>query len=168
MGLFRSAAGLITGAPVFLIRSHFRVSGDSMTPGLQHGDWVHVFPRSWCGGAFARGAVVVARPPLSEGDFVVKRVVGLPGELVGIRAGGDVSIDDETLPEPYRHGETSRRERPLDWLCGDDEYFLMGDNRANSGDSRRYGPVSSRAIIGKVWARWPARGVGASQQGGAR
>ena len=165
MSLFRSAAGFVVSAPAFLFRSHFRVHGDSMRPGLLHGDLLHVLPGSWTPGGFERGAVVVAMSPAAGGSFWVKRVVGLPGEFVAFADDGAVLINDAPLPEPYCSGIPYEQETPGErqtsppWLCDDDEYFLLGDNRADSNDSRRYGPVPSQAIVGRVWFRWPRRRV---------
>ncbi len=148
-------------APVFLFRSHFRVRGNSMTPSLRDGDLVHVLPRRCATRGLARGAVVVAAAPHGFDRLLVKRVVGLPGEHIRVSSDGIVRIDDAPLRESYLDsaaggaGATASQ-----WLCGDDEYFLMGDNRADSGDSRRYGPLPDAAIIGKVWLRWPTRRPG--------
>lgn len=157
MSLFRSAAALVVGAFAFLFRSHFRVHGDSMSPGLRHGDLLHVIPRLWASGGFERGAVVVAMSPVADGSFWVKRVIALPGEFVAFADNGAVLINDAPLPEPYLSGTTHEQASSPPWLCDDDEYFLMGDNRADSDDSRRYGPVSLHTIVGRVWFRWPSR-----------
>lgn len=163
------AARLLAGVPALLFRSHFRVRGNSMTPALRDGDLLHVIPRSLRDGPLDRGAVVVARPPSPSfnGDCWVKRVIGLPGEFIAVGDDGSVRIDDAPLPEAYRSGGASggccpaaQSQSPAEvsgWLCDADEYFLMGDNRAESSDSRRYGPVHRSAIIGRVWLRWPAR-----------
>ena len=125
-----------------------------MTPGLRDGDLLHVIPRSLRDGPFPRGAVVVARSPGLDGDLWVKRVIGLPGEFIALCDGG-VSVDDTLLWEPYCVGTMEGGLRAAAWVCDDGEYFLMGDNRADSSDSRRYGPVRHSAIIGRVWLRWP-------------
>ncbi|MYC34545.1 MAG: signal peptidase I [Chloroflexi bacterium] len=162
MSLFRSAAALVVGGSAFLFRSHFRVHGDSMSPGLRHGDLLHVIPRLWTPGRFERGAVVVAMSPVEDGSFWVKRVIGLPGEFVAFDYDGAVLIDDAPLPEPYRSGTSyepvtpREQQRSTPWLC-DDGYFLMGDNRDDSNDSRRYGPAPFHTIVGRVWFRWPSR-----------
>ena len=155
-----AAARLLAGAPAFLFRSHFRVSGNSMTPRLRDGDLLHVIPRVLSDSRFARGAVVVARSPALDGGYWIKRVVGLPGEFLSVAENGDVFIDDVLLSEPYRSAAARSQAQPSAWLCDDDEYFLMGDNRADSSDSRRYGPVHRSAIVGRVWLRWSSRRVG--------
>lgn len=151
------AVRLLAGAPALLFRSHFRVSGNSMLPRLQDGDLLHVIPQALGGAPFSRGTVVVARSSVSDGDFWVKRVIGLPGEFVAIDNRGNVLVDDVPLCEPYRGDSAPNLSSPLAWLCDDDEYFLMGDNRADSSDSRSYGPVHRSAIIGRVWLSWRSR-----------
>ena len=153
--MLNPAVRLLAGLPAFLLRSHFRVCGDSMTPRLRSGDLLHVIPCSLRRRPYSRGAVVVARSPALPGRFWVKRVIGLPGEFIAL-ADGAVLVDDAPLCEPYRVGPAHCGSQPSAWLCGDDEYFLMGDNRADSADSRRYGPVRRSAIIGRVWLRCPA------------
>ncbi len=128
-----------------------------MSPGLRHGDLLHVVPRSWTPGGFDRGAVVVAMSPEADGSFWVKRVIGLPGEFVAFADDGAVLIDDAPLPEPYCPGTPHEQSSSPPWLCDDDEYFLMGDNRGDSDDSRRYGPAPFHTIVGRVWFRWPSR-----------
>ena len=177
MRLLRFGATLIASVPAFAFRSHFRVHGDSMRPGLLHGDLLHVLPRSWTPRGFQRGAVVVAMSPAERGVFWVKRVIGLPGEFVWVADDGRVFIDDVPLPnvpsddvlsdnvpardalesEPYRAEAPARAQGSPPWLCDHDEYFLMGDNRADSNDSRRYGPAPFGSIVGRVWLRWPMR-----------
>ena len=126
-----------------------------MTPRLQDGDLLHIIPRALSGRGFARGEVVVARPPssaLSE-HFWIKRVVGLPGEYIALADNGNVLINDTPLSEPYRAAALGKLQSGA-WLCDDGEYFLMGDNRTDSSDSRRFGPVHHTAIIGRVWLCW--------------
>jgi len=103
-----------------------------------------------------RGEVIVFHPPLpslpsgGERDFI-KRVIGLPGEHVVIRD-GRVYIDGQELVEPYlRNVQTHCGSQWCDVVLGPDQYFVMGDNRSNSSDSRLWGPVSGDKIIGKAW-----------------
>ena len=155
MRWIRGGAALIRGVPAFLFRSHFRVHGDSMLPALRHGDLLHVVPRTWTRNGYGRGAVVVVRSPAMDGSFWVKRVIGLPGEFVKVDTDGCVLIDDAPLPEPYHSHVQQAGGDTRPWLCDGDEYFLLGDNRTDSNDSRRYGPVPEQAIVGRVWFRWP-------------
>ena len=154
---FRPVPTLIRGTVEFLFRSHFRVSNRSMTPALESGDLLHVVPRWWRRRGFGRGSVVVARSPGDADGFLVKRVVGLPGELIAVECDGTVRIDGAALPEPYVQHADSALSRPLTWLCDENEYFLMGDNRPESRDCRWYGPLPSGSIVGEVWLTWPHR-----------
>lgn len=117
-----------------------------MRPQLNDGDFV-VAVRSR---RLRRGDVVVVHRP--GGLEVVKRVVGLPGERVRV-AFGRVTIDGSPLEEPHAHGEGPGGE----WRLGDDEYLVLGDDRAHSTDGRTFGPVGSGSVRGVVRVRyWPA------------
>ena len=128
----------------------YRVQGDSMSPALQGGDCLLV--REYTG----------SRRPLSRGDIVVvaqsdnshlKRVIALPGERVTF-SDGMLFIDDERLAEPYLQGLPAYL--GLDessYELDGNEYFVMGDNRAHSADSRHYGPVHRSRIEGRAVCR---------------
>ena len=106
--------------------------------------------------------ILVAKRPrrrLAGGMIQVKRVVGLQGERVELRE-GSLFIDGAHHPEPYLGGLPANV--GLDcaaWTLGADEYFAMGDNRARSADSRRYGPIRADdtlgAAIARIWASAP-------------
>lgn len=140
-------------------RALFLVRGDSMSPTLRDGDLIHVRRAPSKGASYRRGSIVVAEMPSLSGDNSlltnVKRVVGLPGELVRVGNDGAVSIEDISLSEPYLAGTPAAPGPGLLWLCDDDAYFLLGDNRADSWDSRRFGPVPAANIIGRMWLRLP-------------
>ena len=87
------------------------------------------------------------------GGIYIKRVVGLPGEDIRI-AGGQVYLNGVAMAEAYTQGVAGEEEK--EWFNGPDEYFLLGDNRADSNDSRAFGPVSDELIRGRAWFRcWP-------------
>ncbi len=164
---FRRAGGALTGirnAVISVLRVPFRslflVRGDSMIPTLRDGDLIHVRRASSKGASYQRGSIVVAEMPALSGDNSllanVKRVVGLPGELVRVGRDGVVSIEGASLAEPYLAAGARPAPGPgLSWWCDDGEYFLMGDNRADSGDSRRFGPVPASNIVGRLRVRLP-------------
>lgn len=108
-----------------------------------------------------RGEVIVFRfpdpnPRNTSKDFV-KRVIGLPGEQVEVRR-GTVYIDDVPLIEPYIDAGDTSTTRPI--LLEDDEYYVLGDNRRSSNDSRSWGAVPESNILGKVWfVYWPFSGL---------
>ncbi len=106
---------------------------------------------------FERGQIVVFQPVAGPGDIpLIKRVIGLPGDEVLVRD-GQVWLNGERLDEPYLNGLPTGCRR----YCGPlvvppGHYFVMGDNRPNSFDSRGFGPVNQEQIIGRVVLRyWP-------------
>lgn len=103
-----------------------------------------------------RGQVVVLYPTAQHVDPpLIKRVIGLPGETVTI-AGGQVLINGQPLGEPYLNGVTTSCSQNCTITLGPTQYFVLGDNRPNSLDSRSFGPVSADNIIGQVIVRyWP-------------
>jgi signal peptidase I len=113
-----------------------------------------------------RGDIVVfettdrVREECLEGGTFVKRIIGLPGELVAVSGDGFVSIDGRRLDEPYV--DPSRRGgSPGAWRVDADSYFMMGDNRRGSCDSRRWGSLPRDRIIGEVFAiYWPPGRIG--------
>lgn len=152
----------ITGINVLrvLFGSLYLVRGDSMSPTLRDGDLIHVRRGSGEGASYRRGSIVLAETAsLSRGNSLVtnvKRVVGLPGELVRVAKDGAVSVEGTSLSEPYLAAGAQAAPGPgLLWVCDDDAYFLMGDNRADSWDSRRFGPVQASSIVGRMWLRLP-------------
>lgn len=140
-----------------------RIKGRSMLPTLADRSWTLVWRLSLLLRAPRRHEVVICRYPNRYWKGVkflpmafVKRVIGLPGETVEI-VEGVVHINDEPLDEPYLDPKHTRftRSRPPRTL-GPDEYFVMGDNRDASNDSRSVGPLKRRAILGHVLCTfWP-------------
>jgi signal peptidase I len=125
------------------------VKGGSMRPTLDAGQRIAVAPLVR---PPARGDLVVLRSP--RDIEVVKRVVGLPGERVRLRA-GRLEVDGQAVPEPYLAQPGAGA---LDLELGPTEYLVLGDHRAASTDSRDFGPVGADALVGRVrFAYWPPR-----------
>ena len=148
---------LIIVVPIRLfIAQPFIVSGASMDPTFQNGQYLIVDELSYNLGNPARGDVAIFKYPKNPKQYFIKRVVGLPGETVHIDERGKVSITNTegklvtNLEEPYiKYPLGGYLERTL----GADEYFMMGDNRAGSFDSRAWGPVPRNLIVGKPFLR---------------
>ncbi|MCS7224328.1 MAG: signal peptidase I, partial [Armatimonadetes bacterium] len=99
-----------------------------------------------------RGAIVFFQDPTDAQGWMVKRVVGLPGEIVAV-FGGRVFINGQPLQEPYARGPTPGMGL---WKVPDDGVFVLGDNREVSDDSRTFGPIEMSLIEGKIgWRIWP-------------
>ncbi len=134
----------------------FRIPSSSMEPTLLVGD------RLWARRArsFARGEIVVFTPPHQPQTDFIKRVVGLPGEKLAVR-GTKVLINGKSIREPWARWTAAVHETPGRDIFGPvkipaDSYFLMGDNRDNSMDSRWFGTVPAASIFGRAYKRyWP-------------
>ena len=100
-----------------------------------------------------RGEVIVFHYPRDPTKDFVKRVIGLPGERIKVES-GEVFIDGVQLEEPYLASRDTSRAREL--VLRETEYYVMGDNRRGSNDSRNWGPVDVELVLGKVWfVYWP-------------
>ncbi|HKW70063.1 MAG TPA: signal peptidase I [Candidatus Dormibacteraeota bacterium] len=113
-----------------------------------------------------RGDIIILRPPTNNSTDFIKRVIALPGERLMIRS-GVVYIDGHRLDEPYLPEAWTNDNNPAPWSQGDgsvippNDYFVMGDNRNRSQDSRFFGPISRDRIDGKAWFRiWPIGSFG--------
>jgi signal peptidase I len=145
---------IVVPVRMFIV-SPFIVSGASMDPTFATNDYLIVDKLSYRLHNPERGDVVIFRFPNDPHFFFIKRIIGLPGETVTI-ASGSVSITSEdgektfALTEPYI---TYPKYENLNETLGDDEYFVMGDNRYSSSDSRIWGPLPKSFISGKSFAR---------------
>ena len=105
-----------------------------------------------------RGELIVFRYPEDPSRRFVKRIIGLPGDIIRISR-GDVFVNDVQLDEPYvwkRSGASTGAR-----VMGPDQFFVLGDNRKNSNDSRNWGPVPLDHIVGRVWVSyWPLSRMG--------
>ena len=129
-----------------LSRQLIRVRGESMTPTLRNGQWVVVSRRAYARCPPSRFDVVRFEDPRRPGSWSIKRIVGLPLEIVEIR-GGKLVVDGLAIDDPHTvPGDTSEHL----WAPGANEYVVLGDNRSRSTDSRRYGSIGFPAITGAV------------------
>lgn len=135
------------------------VDGSSMENTLQDGDNLIVDKLSYRFHDPERFDVIVFPFQYKKNTYYIKRVIGLPGETVYIDENGSIYINDELLEENYGKdviANPGTAFQPI--FLGDDEYFVLGDNRNNSSDSREpsVGNIKKENIIGKAWVRiWP-------------
>ncbi|MEA3345366.1 MAG: signal peptidase I [Chloroflexota bacterium] len=134
-----------------------QIYGQSMEPNLHAGQRLIVEKVSYRFHPPHRGDIVVLRLP-SQSNFLIKRVVGLPGETIEIRD-HQVLINGQPLNESYL-SRPSRRSIPPRHIP-EGSVFVLGDNRNFSNDSRSFGPVSLSNVVGRAWIRyWPPDQVG--------
>ncbi|MCD8396870.1 MAG: signal peptidase I [Lachnospiraceae bacterium] len=140
------------------------VDGRSMNDTLQDGDNLIVEKLSYRFGDPQRFDIIVFKPYEDSDELYIKRIIGLPGETVRIDEDGNIYIDGELLEENYGKETIENPGRASEEITlGEDEYFVLGDNRNNSTDSRteRVGNVSRDSIVGKAWLRiWPFSSFG--------
>lgn len=144
-----------------------RVDGESMRDTLQDGDIVFVSKPAYLRGEFKRGDVIICRYPnrnteshlnvggsfemtFTHHTLFVKRLIALPGDILEIKEGA-VYVNGELVDESgiNKHSQSSES-TIVPIVLGEDDYFVMGDNRANSNDSRRVGPITRDMIVGRV------------------
>ncbi len=134
------------------------VRGSSMTPGILDGDRILVEPWSYLIGEVRRGDVVVLRYPLDPDVDYIKRIIGLPGDRITL-ADGNVWVNGELIREPYV-AEIDRTSY-LTTEVEEGSFFVLGDNRPRSSDSREFGFVPETYIRGRVDLRlWPLSRAG--------
>jgi len=159
---------IIALGAVFVVRQFlvqpFLVSGASMSPNFSSGDYLMVDELTYRIRPPERGEVVVFRYPNDPSTFFIKRVIGLPGERVTVSDGKVVIYNTEEksgleLKERYLPADLSTQ-GSADVTLGPGEYFVMGDNRPYSFDSRSWGLLPATDIVGLARIRlWPINGI---------
>ena len=155
----------------FLVKP-YRIPSPSMEDTLLIGDRVLVDRVSWRFSEPRRGDIVVLHSPVPPSPVLIKRIVGMPGDTVSLK-GGAVYINGQRLDEPYVRRVDGRSEPTepfptgLPWSLQQpyqvpaESYFLMGDNRTDSGDSRAFGAVARGRLVGRAFGRyWPPGRIG--------
>lgn len=157
--LYFAGAVLVIWFVLTFVGQRTVVSGSSMNDTLSDGDNLILEKLSYRFGDPERFDIIVFQPYEDSDKLYIKRIIGLPGETVYIDEEGNIYIDGELLEEDYGK-ETiqnpGRASEPI--TLGEDEYFVLGDNRNNSTDSRseEVGNVKRASIVGKAWLRfWP-------------
>ena len=140
------------------IAQPFIVDGASMDPTFATGQYLIVDELTYHFTTPARGSVIIFKYPLDPSKFFIKRIIGLPGETVILKK-GIVSIVNSTHPKGFVLNEPYikfTKDDNATYTLGPNEYFVMGDNRFGSADSRYWGPMPTKDIIGRPILRiWP-------------
>ncbi len=148
------ALGLAMVIIIFLYQP-VKVEGTSMAPLLSDQERIFINKFVYRFEPIARGDVVVFWYPLDRSKSFIKRVIGLPGEYIEVRQ-GRVLVNGKRLMEPYVPPQFADSGSYGPITVPVDEYFVMGDHRVSSNDSRMFGPVENKYIYGKaVFAYWP-------------
>lgn len=136
---------------------NFHVDGQSMEPTLHNQEYILVDKASYLFEPPARGDVIVFEYPLNPQEDYVKRIIAIPGDVISV-INQKVIVNGVTLHESYVNPDDPYNPYPsfTNHIVGPNEYFVMGDNRGNSSDSRQWGFVPRQNIIGKVdLVYWP-------------
>ncbi|MFA5061835.1 MAG: signal peptidase I [Patescibacteria group bacterium] len=173
-GIYLQKAGLfllelvkvvvLAGVTIALVRyflfKPFYVKGASMEPNFEDKEYLIIDELTYRIRTPARGDVIVFKYPENQQEYFLKRVIGLPGERVKV-FNGEVTIYNKEHPEgvvleePYLPKDL-QTEGDQTVTLGSNQYFVLGDNRPNSYDSRRFGVVDKSLIVGRVILRgWP-------------
>ena len=153
---------LIAVILIVFIYQPVKVEGTSMMPTLtdQERIFINKFTYHFGLGSIDRGDMVVFWFPLDPSKSYIKRVIGLPGDTVYIDAGQDF-VNDRALTESYVPEDYRDRVSWEEHRVPPDEYFVLGDHRSSSSDSRAWGFVKREKIYGKaVFVYWPLKNIG--------
>lgn len=155
--VFLISMAIIIPIRYFLVQPFF-VRGASMEPNFQDGEYLVVDQLSYRLREPHRGEVIVFRYPLRPSQFFIKRIVGLPGETVAVQDGSVVIKNAEhpggaVLDESRYLDPAARTGGQVTLALKDHEYFVLGDNRAASSDSRSWGALPEEDVIGRAWLR---------------
>jgi signal peptidase I len=138
----------------------FWIPSASMVPTLKYGDRVLVNKFIYRFTEPQRGDIIVFKSVEGDGQDLIKRVVGVPGDEIAVR-GGTLFVNGEPQKEPYVNKKFPDRSFYAPTTVPKDHVFAMGDNRANSQDSRIFGPVPEKNIEGEAFLRfWPPDRIG--------
>lgn len=153
------ALAIIIPVRVFLFQP-FQVNGQSMLPNFEDRDYLVIDEITYRFRDPERGEVVVFRYPKDRTQYFIKRIIGLPGETIRVRDGSlflvvdgtETKVDEET----YLPSTTATTGNEQEVVLGEDEYYVLGDNRSASSDSRSWGALPRSDIVGRAWVRaWP-------------
>ena len=126
----------------------YRVQGHSMLPTLHEGEYLIINKLSYQLDDPGRGDIIVLHYPRDPSREYIKRIIGLPGDQVEV-SDGQVQVNGRLLREPYLEGTPTYQTQS--WTVPDNHFFVLGDNRNNSSDSRDWSFLPRNEIVGKAW-----------------
>jgi signal peptidase I len=162
---FVAIVGVIVLIIQFFIAKPHQVSGNSMFPNFHNGDYIITNLLTTRFGELKHGEVVVFKYPRDRSKVFIKRVVGMGGDRVKIMR-DHIYLNGKLLEEPYLPPATPTRTKGFmdegeEVTVPNGQYFVVGDNREGSSDSREWGPLTKEDIIGQAYLRyWPLNKVG--------
>lgn len=160
------AAAIVSILLINYVASAYRIRGNSMNSALRDHERVIISKISLALGDIKRFDIVVLTKPNEPDKSIIKRIIGLPGETIEIK-NGDVYINNKKLNQPFLKREkdfTYWADTMKPRVIPENHYFVMGDNRSVSQDSRYFGPVPREYIFGKTFFRyWPLSRMGKIQ-----
>lgn len=148
-----------------LILQPHKIKGASMHPNFPDGEYLLTDKVSYRFGEPKRGDVIVFKAPTGNGDEFIKRIIGLPGEKVSVK-NGKVYINENALEEKYLDASVLTSagyflQEDQSATVPEGEYFVLGDNRPHSSDSRAWGFIAKKKITGRAWLiYWPLKSAG--------
>lgn len=148
----------------FFIAQPHQVDGSSMLPNFENNDYVLTEKVTQYFSGYHVGEAIVFHYPNDTTKDYIKRIIAVPGDEIRLKD-GNVIVNDVVMDESYTDGSETHGNRFLgegdNYRLGDNEYFVLGDNRDESSDSREWGPVDESLIVGKVFFRyWPISSFG--------
>jgi len=147
------SAGIIAFIIITFIGQVTVVRGASMEPTLHNNERLIANKISYRFERPERGEIIIFRPPLEIKRNYIKRIIGIPGDKIEI-ANGEIYLNDKKLEEPYVKNRSYENMPPT--IVPDDSFFVLGDNRPNSSDSRYWGFVPRKNVVGRAWiVFWP-------------
>lgn len=153
------ALSIFVVAYLFIVQPH-EIKGNSMEPNFHNNEYILTDKISYRFSEPQRGDVIIFKAPMNPDVDYIKRIIGLPGDRLKVQ-NGSVYINGNKLDEPYLVDQTNLfpgyyLQEGVEITIPPEEYFAMGDNRPHSSDSREFGPIDVKTIIGKAFLRyWP-------------
>lgn len=157
--------GAIFALIYLLVAQPHKVSGRSMVPTFQDGDYIFTDKLTYRFREPMHGEVVVLKNPRDESEDFIKRIIALPGDSIKIE-NSRIYVNGQPTNESYLPADTPTRSgsflnEGIEVNAANNQYFVIGDNRDHSSDSREWGPITKEEIIGKVFFRyWPPQSFG--------